>query len=127
MWETLSNIDRGRIDAKYADEWRPMVDLLNELRRHRHADRLSAYTSHFQLVVTFAISYTDQERADRITIDYRPSLGTFKLAYLRPFTTIPITADSATCDVATVLTVVGDFVERLVAAGEVKAIRADAG
>ena len=126
MWETLSSIDRDRIYAKdAAGTWRPMLDLLNGLRRHRCADRLSAYTSHFQLVVTFAIAYADQERADRVTIDYRPTLGPFNVAYLRPFTSIPVPSDSATCDAASVLTVAGDFVERLVAAGEVKTTRAD--
>jgi len=126
MWETLSHIDKERLDAKYASgPFRPMLDLLNELRRHRHADRLSAYTSHFQFIVTLAIGYADQERADRITIEYRPSLGTFKVAYLRPFT--QINSDVATCDTASAVAIAGDFLERLVAAGEVKTTRVDDG
>ena len=121
MWETLSSIDRDDLYAKHASaEWRPMLDLLNDLRQHPSANRLSAYTSHFQLVVTFAIGYVDQQRADRLTIDYKPKEETFTLAYLRPFTGTP--SELVTCGAPEVLSVARDFVGRLVSAGEVKSV-----
>src|SRR5688572_20141861 len=85
-WKTLAELERDDLFASTAEgDWRPMTAMLDALRKHAHADRLSAFTSHRQLVVTPAVGYADRTRSDSVTIVYRPTDQTFLISYLRPF------------------------------------------
>ena len=121
-WKTLAEFERNDLFADTAvGDWRPMNAMLGALRKHSHADRLSAFTSHRKLVVTPAIGYADRIRSDSVTIEYRPTDQTFLISYLRPFP--PTVADSSRHSLTWAPAVAMRLLDRLVSDSEAKTVK----
>ena len=121
MWPDLSDLDLAELERHYGEypfgDLRPMRRIIAFLRGQPYSRRLSAFTSHFTLVVTPALGHDDHLRREDVRIDFDPKSGLFSIDHLDPFGRRLDRCQATEADVTDQL---DGFLQRLVSASEMK-------